>query len=547
MKRIKPFLKSFFAACASFFKVCKLLGALCVKVCRKAIKRTVAACSLFCKTYLNAEKRREYRERAYAFCYTVGIRSVRCVRSFLRFTQWLWHPIAAGVGRAFRFLFVENARRLKRELARIGEGFLLAWNKLHEENALRNAVLFPVIAVRRHRKAVLSVLNVAAPVVAVVILFFTVGYWRGAEYALLLTYNDTEVGFIAGESTFVNAVSLVKKSVINADGGFTVNKHPQMQVAVIKGQTLLGEEEVRDRLFETIGEQVQSAAGLYVDGVFKGALPTADAIQSKIDTVLDVHRSKEYDGVGFFCEVEIVEGTYPVSAVITEGDMLSILRKLPVQTIKNISKVEKLPYTTEYRQDPSQPLGYQQLIRKGKDGKQRVHSQIIYVNGKEQYRTVVFNEVLQAAVPRIMKIGTQTYADNAVIGDGVATNSFIWPLPYTKTISSPFASRWGRFHGAIDIANGSTMGKPIIASDGGVVVEADYHGSYGYFVLIDHGNGFMTRYAHCSKLEVEAGDKVAQGQYIAKVGNTGYSFGAHLHFEVIKNGVLVDPLDYVQR
>ena len=107
----------------------------------------------------------------------------------------------------------------------------------------------------------------------------------------------------------------------------------------------------------------------------------------------------------------------------------------------------------------------------------------------------------------------------------------------------------GRFWagGAIDIANGSTHGKPIIASDGGTVIEAQYHGSWGYYVLIDHGNGFKTRYAHCSKLEVEAGDKVAQGQYIAKVGNTGYSFGSHLHFEVIKNGVLVNPLDYVQR
>ncbi|MBQ3259110.1 MAG: peptidoglycan DD-metalloendopeptidase family protein [Clostridia bacterium] len=512
-----------------------------------AFKHAFAACTSFYKTYWNAEKRKEYGEWMYAFCYTVGVRSVRCVRSFLRFTQWIWRPVTTGIDRVFRVVIVENKKRLKGELSRLRKGFALAWGKLHEEHVLRNALWIPVLAVRRHRKAVVSVLNVAAPLAAALVLVFTVGYWHGAEYALFLTYDETEVGYIANESTYTNAASLIKKSVINANGGFTVNKHPQMQVAVIKGETLLDEQEVRDLIFETLGERVQAAAGLYVDGVFKGALPTVDAIQSKIDTVLDVHRSKEYDGVGFFCEVEIVEGTYPVSAVITEGDMLSILRQLPVQTVKNVSKVEKLKYPTEYQQDPSQPLGYQQLIRKGKDGKQRVHSQIIYVNGKEQYRTVVFNEVLQNAVSCIMKIGAKTYADNAVIGDGVATNSFIWPLPYTKTISSPFASRWGRFHGAIDIANGSTMGKPIIASDGGVVVEADYHGSYGYFVLIDHGNGFMTRYAHCSKLEVEAGDKVAQGQYIAKVGNTGYSFGAHLHFEVIKNGVLVDPLDYVQR
>ncbi|MBQ6830271.1 MAG: peptidoglycan DD-metalloendopeptidase family protein [Clostridia bacterium] len=501
----------------------------------------------FWDIYFTAEKRQEYREWLYAFCYTVGVRTVRCLRSLSRFTRWLWRPIERGVKRLVDVVFVQNARRFKNELRRLGEGFSLAWQTLHEEHAFRNALKIPVLAVRRHRKVATSILNVAAPLLAVLVLLFTVGYWRGAEFALFLTYNDTEVGYIADESTFVNASTLVKQSVINADGGFVINKHPQMQIAVIHDQSLLQEEEVRDRIFETLGEQVQPAAGLYVDGVFKGALPSAASIKSKMDTVLDVHRSKEYDGVGFFCEVEIKEGTYPTSALIGEADMLSVIRRLPVKTVKNVTTVEKLKYKTVYQPDATQPLGYEELITKGKDGKQRVLSQIIYVDGKEQYRTVVATDVIQKAVDRVMKIGAQTYGDTSIIGDGVATDSFIWPLPYTKTISSPFASRWGSFHGAIDIANGSTMGKPIIASDGGTVVEAEYHGSYGYYVLIDHGNGFMTRYAHCSKLVVEAGEKVAQGQYIAKVGNTGYSLGAHLHFEIIKDGVLVDPLDYVQR
>lgn len=92
---------------------------------------------------------------------------------------------------------------------------------------------------------------------------------------------------------------------------------------------------------------------------------------------------------------------------------------------------------------------------------------------------------------------------------------------------------------------GSTA-NPFIASDGGKVVEAAAY-SYGYYVLIDHGNGFKTRYAHCSKLNVKVGQRVAQGEYIADVGNTGNSYGAHLHFEIIKNGKLVNPLNYVNR
>ena len=193
-----------------------------------------------------------------------------------------------------------------------------------------------------------------------------------------------------------------------------------------------------------------------------------------------------------------------------------------------------------------QPLGYQVIKKRGKNGRHKVTEEIITVNGKEQYRSVVSSEVLQAPVNQEEIVGAQKYSEEAVAGDGKATGNFIWPLPYTKVISSPFASRWGSFHGAIDISNGSTNGKPIIASDGGTVIEAEYHGSYGHYVLIDHGNGYMTRYAHCSKLMVEEGQKVAQGEYIAAVGNTGYSFGAHLHFEVILNGQLVDPMNYVE-
>ena len=73
------------------------------------------------------------------------------------------------------------------------------------------------------------------------------------------------------------------------------------------------------------------------------------------------------------------------------------------------------------------------------------------------------------------------------------------------------------------------------------MVEAGWHYSYGYYVLIDHGNGFKTRYAHCSKLNVKVGQRVAQGEYIADVGNTGNSYGAHLHFEIIKTASWSTP------
>ncbi len=127
---------------------------------------------------------------------------------------------------------------------------------------------------------------------------------------------------------------------------------------------------------------------------------------------------------------------------------------------------------------------------------------------------------------------------------------FIWPVPKNITrISSYFGWRilWGRsdYHLGIDIPAAS--GTDIYASNGGTVVTATWHYSYGYYVLIDHGGGYATLYAHNSRLLVKAGDKVEQGDVIAKMGTTGSSSGNHLHFEVRVNGKVQNPLNYVKR
>lgn len=89
------------------------------------------------------------------------------------------------------------------------------------------------------------------------------------------------------------------------------------------------------------------------------------------------------------------------------------------------------------------------------------------------------------------------------------------------------------------------MGTTVMAADGGTVTYAGYSGAYGYLVTIDHQNGMETRYAHNSELLVSVGDKVYQGQSIAKSGNTGRSTGPHVHFEIRVDGVAKDPLNYL--
>jgi murein DD-endopeptidase MepM/ murein hydrolase activator NlpD len=120
----------------------------------------------------------------------------------------------------------------------------------------------------------------------------------------------------------------------------------------------------------------------------------------------------------------------------------------------------------------------------------------------------------------------------------------IWPIE--GTITSPFGYRWGRMHEGIDIA--AAEGTPIMAAASGTVVlmqsEAS-SGGYGNYTCIDHGGGLSTCYAHQSSFATSEGASVSQGELIGYVGNTGHSYGAHLHFEVRIEGVPTDPLGYL--
>lgn len=99
-------------------------------------------------------------------------------------------------------------------------------------------------------------------------------------------------------------------------------------------------------------------------------------------------------------------------------------------------------------------------------------------------------------------------------------------------------------HEGIDFSGG--VGAPILAAAGGVVVYAEYHPQYGNMIEIDHGNDLITRYAHASRMHVKVGDMVLRGAKIAEIGNTGRSTGAHLHFEVRRHGVAVNPAQFLQ-
>lgn len=130
------------------------------------------------------------------------------------------------------------------------------------------------------------------------------------------------------------------------------------------------------------------------------------------------------------------------------------------------------------------------------------------------------------------------------------TGSLMWPVPCSHTVTSRFGPRThpitGKYtnHNGMDIDGYGHEGYPIIACDAGVVVSAKWSDSYGYYVMIDHGNGMQTLYAHMSSMAVKYGDKVTQGQTIGYLGSTGWSTGTHCHLEVYVNGSRTDPEAY---
>lgn len=144
-----------------------------------------------------------------------------------------------------------------------------------------------------------------------------------------------------------------------------------------------------------------------------------------------------------------------------------------------------------------------------------------------------------ALARRIAEIQGVPYAEPSDTTPSAA--GFTWPT--SGQITSGFGPRWGRMHQGLDIA--APTGRPITAAKSGTVIVAGWSGGYGQLVVIDHGGGLATAYAHQSRIAVRTGDPVTQGGLVGFVGSTGHSTGPHLHFEVRVNGAARDPLPYL--
>lgn len=185
----------------------------------------------------------------------------------------------------------------------------------------------------------------------------------------------------------------------------------------------------------------------------------------------------------------------------------------------------------EYRDNDSWYAGTEKVIQEGTQGRRQVVASITYSQGRETGREILQETLLEEAQPRIIERGT------------IEPPTYIKPL-VGGSFSSPFGSRWGRMHKGIDWS--CSVGTAVRASCGGRVVSAGWVNGYGKCITISHSDGKQTRYAHLSQILVSSGENVKQGEKIALSGNTGNSTGPHLHFEILVNGVQVNPSQYLK-
>ena len=445
-----------------------------------------------------------------------------------------------------------------------------------------------------HKKGMLMVFAIAMMVVmgAAGVLNYCTAY----EYS----YNGQKLGLVKEKDDVLQITDLVQgalteeknmKIVIDAKDDITFHRKLALDESQIDDS-----EQVLKRL-TYMGDLKVKATGIYVDGKKIGAVQDRKTAEKALKDVADKYTKKgdniEIEKVSFLEKVDIdpcstdLEDLHSeeemVDLLCTSGEKETVHKVVAGDTLHSIAKkydvwedqlladnkginskklevgsniivkqqapvltyevVEKITYdkVIEHKVEEQKSAdiyeGMTETQQAGSDGLSEITARVTLQNGKKVEEEDLVTTVKEEPVTEVVLVGTKERPPT------VGSGKYIWPLKDSFTQTSGFGSRWGRQHKGIDLA--VSVGTTVYAADGGTVVEAQYSGSYGNVVMIDHQNGQETRYAHNSKLLVKKGDKVYQGQPIAKSGNTGRSTGPHVHFEIRFNGEPRNPLNYL--
>lgn len=346
-------------------------------------------------------------------------------------------------------------------------------------------------------------------------------------YASKLEVNGKLVGFLPDENKINNVLEKVKESYVSKQKG-----------------SPLGDSKIINLSFEqnvTVSKEIIDPKELLTED-------QALKLLTKGDYKEQDHTIKEGDVLGQIAmehdlsleQIQKINPSLSEDSILQLGETVTVTENDPlldVILVEEAKQEEVIEYETVIEESNNLLKGQTQVKQQGKNGKKEVHYQITKKNGREIQKELIRENVLTEPVNKIVIKGTKA---SSTSGSG----RFIWPTVGGQ-VTSPMGPRWGSYHRGIDIAGVSD--RTIKAADGGTVSFAGWDGTYGNKVLINHRNGYQTLYSHLSRIDVKVGQVVSQGERVGLMGETGRTTGVNLHFEITKNGSLVNPLNYIKK
>jgi murein DD-endopeptidase MepM/ murein hydrolase activator NlpD len=344
--------------------------------------------------------------------------------------------------------------------------------------------------------------------------------------------NDKFIGTVRGyEET--DAIIEEVNSELKNHAVETISTKPNLFMRIVPQNGFSKNEEVRDKL--------KLASGVAAEAVvftWEGApLFAVCNFQTALSIIKDYSSGFGGNAAGFDGDMKIEKQVCYENDIVTSSEAVKLLKQqnIPAITEENIEVKKVIEKPVNIKEDNGKRTNYSKVENEGEDGEVLTEVLVTKINGNAAYEKTMKETVVKEPVPKVMVVGTLP------VPTGKGSGTFIVPLK--GEITSHFGKRWGRQHLGTDFAG--NVGDNIYASDEGVVTFSGTIESYGKIIIIDHKNGYTTRYAHCSQLYSKVGDIVGKGDVIAAVGNTGNSTGPHLHFEIRKDNKALNPVTFL--
>ena len=394
-----------------------------------------------------------------------------------------------------------------------------------------NAVLNKAIKFIKSNRILVKFASVCfVGVIALIISVASVGIKVGFN----VKYSGKVIATVDKTSVFESARDIALKNV-EGDAAKAISA-PKFSLTLTVSDKLANAVKLADAIMENTDEFVMGSA-LIVNG------DTVVCAKEDITDLLEARRTSFFvDGAEneaeFVDSVGVKKGYFLLSDTKDIEKVKAEINKLNVKTVSTKVNEICVPYTTKNVYTTKEFVGYSKVTTAGVNGLTKETIVTEKVNAGPECEIEITKEVVSEPVQQVVTNGTarKNASKKAAVSSG-----FIFPINARYKVSSYYGD--GRNHKGVDIC--ADKGVAIMAVGGGTVTYSGYDGDFGYNIIIDHGNGIKTRYAHASALYVQKGATVSQGDIIAAVGSTGYSTGNHLHFEVIVNGVRVNPAPYI--